>query len=247
VTAPKTSWHAICYPTDQEAVGEQEVTVATAIAGSDRRPAAAHCPATALGHRAVSLDLRSCAWTIEAVDAFVGEVAASAGFDADSTQDVQIAVREAVTNAIVHGNGRDESRRVRLEVAVSPAGLEIRVQDQGRGFGPSDVPDPLAPQNLCRSCGRGILFMRSLMDQVRFDRAADGGTQVLLLKRRAHAADATRPAPGAPDARRRSRTTVRTLRRSGSRPERRAAAAHFQMTGSRSTWCDATGERGACA
>jgi serine/threonine-protein kinase RsbW len=127
----------------------------------------------------------------------VGEVAASAGFDADSTQDVQIAVHEAVINAIVHGNGRDESRRVRLQVAVSPAGLEVRVQDQGRGFDPSEVPDPLAPENLCKSCGRGILFMRSLMDEVRFQRAADGGTQVILWKRRAHAADATKTAPGA--------------------------------------------------
>jgi anti-sigma regulatory factor (Ser/Thr protein kinase) len=53
-----------------------------------------------------------------------------------------------------------------------------RFQDQGRGFDPGAVPDPLAPENLCMSCGRGILFMRSLMDEVRFQRAADGGTQV---------------------------------------------------------------------
>lgn len=152
---------------------------------------AAHGHATTLGARALSLDLPRCPWTIDTVDGFVGEAAASAGFDADSIQDVQIAVHEAVTNAIVHGNGLDESRRVRLQVAVSPAGLEVRVQDQGRGFDPGDVPDPLAPENLCKSSGRGILFMRSLMDDVRFQRAADGGTQVILLKRRAHAADAT--------------------------------------------------------
>jgi serine/threonine-protein kinase RsbW len=190
-SAPKMSWHATCYPNDQEAA------MATAIAGSDRKPAAAHCHATDAGPWALSLDLPSCPRTIEAVDAFVGEVAASAGFDRDSTQDVQIAVREAVTNAVVHGNGRDESRHVRLQVALSPAGLEVRVQDQGRGFDPGDVPDPRAPENLGKSCGRGILFMRSLMDEVRFQRAADGGTLVVLLKRRAHAADAAGPAPGA--------------------------------------------------
>jgi serine/threonine-protein kinase RsbW len=83
---------------------------------------------------------------------------------------------------------------VRLQIAVSPAGLEVRVHDQGRGFDPSDVPDPRAPENMCRSHGRGILFMRSLMDEVRFDRAADGGTQVILRKRRASAAT---PAPAA--------------------------------------------------
>ncbi len=171
--------------------------MATAIAGSDRRPAAAHRHATALGARALSLDLPSCPRTIEVVDVFVGEVAAAAGFDADSTQDVQIAVREAVTNAIVHGNGRDESRRVLLEVALSPAGLEVRVQDQGRGFDPGSVPDPRAPENLFKSCGRGIVFMRSLMDAARFQRAEDGSMQVILLKRRAHGADATGPAPDA--------------------------------------------------
>lgn len=158
---------------------------------------AAHGHATALAARPLSLDLLSCPRTIDAVDAIVGDAAASAGLDADSTQDVQIAVREAVTNAIVHGNGRDQSRRVQLQVAVSPAGLEVRVQDQGRGFDPSEVPDPLAPENLCKSSGRGILFMRSLMDEVRFQRAADGGTQVILPKRRAHATDATTTAPAA--------------------------------------------------
>ena len=168
--------------------------VATAVAGSDRRPAAAHCDATAPAARPLTLDLPSCTRTIEAVDAFVGAVAFSAGFDADSTQDVQIAVRKAVTNAVVHGNGRDESRRVRLQVAVSSAGLEIRVQDQGRGFDPSDVPDPLAPQNLCRPCGRGILFMRLLMDDVSLRAAADGGMEVILRKRREPVARRLTPA-----------------------------------------------------
>jgi len=182
--------------------------VATAIAGSDRRVAEAHCRVAPLGARALRLELPSCRRTIKAVDALVAEVAASAGFDADSTQDVQIAVREAVTNAIVHGNGKDESRRVRLQIAVSSASLEVRVQDQGRGFDPGDVPDPRAPENLCRSCGRGILFMRSLMDEVRFRRTADAGTQVILRKRRAHAADAAGPAPVVLEVRRSSTTTL---------------------------------------
>ena len=170
--------------------------MATAIAGSDQRPAAPHWGPTVPVARLLRLDLPSSRRTIESVDALVAEVVAGAGFDGDSTQDVQIAVREAVTNAIVHGNGNDESRRVRLQLAVSPTSLEVRVQDQGRGFDPGDVPDPRAPENLCRSCGRGILFMRSLMDDVRFGRTADGGTQVILLKLRSHA-DAASPAPEA--------------------------------------------------
>jgi serine/threonine-protein kinase RsbW len=133
---------------------------------------------------------------VEAADAFVAAVARSAGFDRHSVQDVELAVHEAVINAIVHGNRGDESRRIRLEVAVGPAGLEVRVQDQGRGFDPSGVPDPLAPQNLCKPCGRGILLMRSLMDDVSF-RTGNGGTQVRMLKRRTRVRQATTQTTGA--------------------------------------------------
>jgi serine/threonine-protein kinase RsbW len=146
-------------------------------------PAVVHVHATV--PQTFSLDLPSCVETLDAVEVFMGEAAALAGFGPEATHDVQIAVHEAVINAVVHGNGRDESRRVRLDVAVGPTGLEVRVQDQGLGFDPSAVPDPLAPQNLCRSCGRGILFMRSLMDKVSFSRVAEGGMQVRMVKRRA--------------------------------------------------------------
>jgi serine/threonine-protein kinase RsbW len=149
---------------------------------SDLKLGLPHLQAT--GPQACSLDLPSCIEILEAVDVFVGGMAKSAGFDHASTQDVQIAVHEAVINAVVHGNGQDVSRRVRLAVAVGPTGLEARVQDQGRGFDPGVVPDPLAAQNLCRPCGRGLLFMRSLMDEVGFRRTADGGMEVRLLKRR---------------------------------------------------------------
>jgi serine/threonine-protein kinase RsbW len=160
---------------------------------SDRGWAAPRSSVASLGARTFSLDLPSCVQTIDAVDAFAGEVAAFAGLDPESTRDVQIAVHEAVINAIVHGNGRDESRRVRLELTVGPTGLAVCVRDQGAGFDLSGVPDPLAPHNLCKPCGRGILFMRSLMDEVSFGPAADGGTQVRMVRRRAHVAQATSP------------------------------------------------------
>ena len=85
-----------------------------------------------------------------------------------------------------------ERVRQTAQPAAEKLGLEVRVEDQGRGFDPCAVPDPLAAQNLSRPCGRGILFMRSFMDEVAFRRAAGGGTQVRMVKRRAPNARAAR-------------------------------------------------------
>ena len=120
---------------------------------------------------------------LEAADALVGEMAKAAGFDEDSRQDIQVAVHESLVNAIVHGNHGNEARRVTLQITPHPAGLEIRVRDEGRGFDPTGVPDPLALENLSRSSGRGILLMRTFMDDVTFRRPPSGGTEVTMLKR----------------------------------------------------------------
>jgi serine/threonine-protein kinase RsbW len=165
------------------------VTVQRAVAS---RPAGRH--ASAFGPLR-TLEVPSRVESMDLVDAFVGEVATSAGFDPDSARDVEIAVHEAVVNAIVHANGGDPSRRVRLAMAVGRAGLEVCVEDEGPGFDPGNVPDPLAMDNLYRPRGRGIFFMRLLMDDVSFGRAPHGGTLVTLLKRRAERARATRPEP----------------------------------------------------
>ncbi|HET7294510.1 MAG TPA: ATP-binding protein [Vicinamibacteria bacterium] len=138
----------------------------------------------ARGAHALSIDVPSAVWVIDAIDAFVGAAATSAGLGADSVQDVQVAVHEAVLNALVHGNRQDEARRINLRVSMGVEGLEVDVQDQGQGFDASAVPDPRAAQNVGRSSGRGIFFMRALMDGVAFLPRAGGGTHVRMLKRR---------------------------------------------------------------
>ncbi len=115
-----------------------------------------------------------------------------AGLDDDSIQWVGVAVRESVINAIKHGNRNDESKRVFLEFtsspAVDPTELRVRVRDQGEGFDPEELPDPLAPENLLKSSGRGIFFIRSFMDDVVLQRAPEGGMEVRMVKKvgRAH-------------------------------------------------------------
>ncbi|HYP53179.1 MAG TPA: ATP-binding protein, partial [Pyrinomonadaceae bacterium] len=95
-----------------------------------------------------------------------------------------MAVREAVTNAVLHGNQLDEAKSVELGFAHTGAALVITVRDRGTGFDPASVPDPTAEQNLLKASGRGILFMRNFMDEVSWARHPEGGTLVRMTKRK---------------------------------------------------------------
>ncbi len=107
--------------------------------------------------------------------------------DEDSMHWVSVAVRESVINAIKHGNREDQTKRVFVEFEFAPSAeptqLVVRVVDQGEGFDPVEVADPLAPENLLKSSGRGIFFMRSFMDDLTLQRAPEGGTEVRMVKK----------------------------------------------------------------
>ena len=133
--------------------------------------------------KSVRLEAPSRIEMVEAADLLVGQLAAAAGFEPDSAQDVQLAVHEAMINAIVHGNHRDEARRVSVVLSLLPTAVEIRVRDEGEGFDPARVPDPCAAENVCRNSGRGLMLMRMLMDEVTVRRLRRGGTEIEMLKR----------------------------------------------------------------
>jgi len=97
---------------------------------------------------------------------------------------IDMAVREAVTNAVLHGNLQDESKTVEVTFGVSAEAFEISVRDMGEGFDPQDVPDPTDEQNLLKTSGRGIFFMRTFMDTVEWSRHPEGGTLVRMTKKR---------------------------------------------------------------
>ncbi len=111
------------------------------------------------------------------------EIARRAGFDDEALFGIDMAVREAVANAVVHGSGQDETKLIDVLFVRSRASLEISVRDRGEGFNPDSVPDPTAPQNILKTNGRGILFMRAYMDEVEYNTHADGGTIVRMMKR----------------------------------------------------------------
>lgn len=92
----------------------------------------------------------------------------------------RVGLTEALSNAMVYGNGHDPAKRVLVEVKLAEGLIEARVTDQGRGFNPAAVPDPTRPENLTNSGGRGIFLMRQLLDEVTFN---DQGNQVRLVLR----------------------------------------------------------------
>jgi serine/threonine-protein kinase RsbW len=117
-----------------------------------------------------------------------------AGLDDDALHWVGVAVRESVINAIKHGNRDDEQKHVYVEFTPlsnsTPSGIAIRVRDEGPGFDPDSIPDPLAPENVLKSSGRGIFIIRTFMDEMVLQRAPEGGMEVVMVKRVA-AADQT--------------------------------------------------------
>ncbi len=124
---------------------------------------------------------------IESVDEaamMADEFAKSSGFGDEIIFAVDMAIRESVANAVKHGNKFDETKKVQLTLDNKPEGFEITVRDFGAGFSIDDVADPTNPENLLKANGRGILFMRSFMDEVKWENPTDGGLMVKMLKKR---------------------------------------------------------------
>jgi serine/threonine-protein kinase RsbW len=123
--------------------------------------------------------------TLESVnqaEAMAEQFSSRAGFEEDTRGGISMAVREAMINAVLHGNAYDPAKRVNLTFEQTGRELIITVTDQGKGLDPDEVPDPLAPENLMKQSGRGIFLMRAFMDEVRI-RKVDPGTEITLIKR----------------------------------------------------------------
>jgi serine/threonine-protein kinase RsbW len=141
----------------------------------------------------VRLTIFSVFDTLDLIQVVSDRLSAMGGLDEDAIHWVGVSVRESVINAIKHGNRFDPSKVVTVEFALeppsAPAALVIRITDEGEGFDPVEVADPLAPENLLRSSGRGIFFMRSFMDDVTLQRRPTGGMEVQMVKRLPSAAE----------------------------------------------------------
>jgi serine/threonine-protein kinase RsbW len=120
---------------------------------------------------------------IELVQVVLKDRLRQLGMDEDTQDWVDVAVREALANAIKHGNAQNPEKQVHVDLDVEGDEVVIRVEDEGVGFDPDQVSDPLAPDNLLRTNGRGILFMKKFMDRIHYGSGPGGGTMVTLRKR----------------------------------------------------------------
>jgi len=100
----------------------------------------------------------------------------------EGVSDIEIALREALANAILHGNHEDRRKQVHVNCDCEPDEVLIAIKDEGKGFDPNNLPDPTASENIGSIHGRGIHVMKALMDEVRFE---EGGTVVHMRKRSA--------------------------------------------------------------
>ncbi len=115
--------------------------------------------------------------------AAVAEFVNRMGIGEDIAFGIDMAVREAVTNAVIHGNKLDDTKEVGLTLRNTPEVFEISVHDQGSGFNPNEIPDPTSDENLLKTSGRGIFFMRNFMDEVAWSADPKGGTRVRMIKK----------------------------------------------------------------
>jgi serine/threonine-protein kinase RsbW len=128
--------------------------------------------------------------TLESVDSAEQIVLAEAealGLDDDDLYRVGIAIPECMVNAVVHGNRYNSRKKVHLKVERTADRLTIVVRDEGEGFDPNAVPDPLAGENLLRGSGRGVMLMQSFMDEFQISQGQPQGTEVKMVKYKAKA------------------------------------------------------------
>ena len=91
-----------------------------------------------------------------------------------------LSLREAVNNAVIHGNKGDPEKWLEVEFIVAESKLTIKVWDEGEGFAPEGLEDPTSPENLYKPRGRGVFLIRKFVDEVRFSRDPEGRFGVIM-------------------------------------------------------------------
>ena len=132
--------------------------------------------------KTVNLVLDSTLDSVDIAERAALDLARESGFGEEDLDRIGMSVRECMVNAVVHGNRYNSHKRVRLSLSLTPERLTIRIADQGDGFDPDQLPDPLSGDNLLRHSGRGIFLMKAFMDDLRVRRLEPSGTEVTLVK-----------------------------------------------------------------
>jgi serine/threonine-protein kinase RsbW len=136
--------------------------------------------------RSVETAMDSTLESVDAAESLVLQIAGDAGFEEEDLHKIGMAVREAMVNAVVHGNRYNLKKKVHLNAGFDNDRLSVWIADEGEGFELKDLPDPLAEENLLRQSGRGLLLIQAFVDEFDMQRGEPPlGTEVkLTVKKR---------------------------------------------------------------
>lgn len=129
-----------------------------------------------------SLELASNLESVDFAEEKALEIAAQCGIPEDELHRVGIAIREAMVNAVVHGNRYNRNKKVHFRVYANKVAIGITIGDEGSGFDPKALPDPNAEENVLAQSGRGIMLIRAFMDGYEVSPRPGGGTQIHMIK-----------------------------------------------------------------
>lgn len=124
--------------------------------------------------------VRSDTDLIPEVSSFIFDILSSVRIDGDKLNNLGLALSEALSNAMVHGNKLDPKKNVTVTLNVYDSTIEISIKDGGQGFAPSEVPDPTKPENILKDSGRGIYIMQSFVDDLYYN-FSDEGTELKMV------------------------------------------------------------------
>ncbi|MBP3193129.1 ATP-binding protein [Natronogracilivirga saccharolytica] len=128
-----------------------------------------------------SIQLASDPGEMDRLAEFVNEIAVASGADEDKKHNLHLALNEAVTNAILHGNKQDPAKVVRVTAVISRQDVTVTVTDQGDGFDPDAIPDPRKKENLMKTGGRGVWLLSEFADEVNYNKKGNSVELRFLL------------------------------------------------------------------
>jgi len=115
-----------------------------------------------------TMELSSQPESLTAIERMIDDVRTKYNVSEDVFGNMLVAITEAVTNAIYHGNKADPKKKIKVSYMLSDHNLSFTIADEGPGFDYYNLPDPTSPENLEKECGRGIFLMKHLTDQLIF-------------------------------------------------------------------------------
>jgi serine/threonine-protein kinase RsbW len=131
----------------------------------------------------IEFTLETLLESVDLAESIVMRIAEASGFDDDDVHKIGMAVREGVINAYNYGNQHERHKKILMTVELEPQRMIVHVLDQGKGFELTEVPDPLADENLLRTSGRGIFLMRAFMDEFAVRHGPGGGAELVMAKK----------------------------------------------------------------